>query len=276
LTGVSKIGPATLLLLTLVLASGSQSAAADLKLETLAAWARYLQSVDAHVAGQTVDGRSIFLSADAQAERNQPLLRRGEVVMTQIKPPQAAEVPSGLIHHWIGTVFIPGVTLADVLAVERDYDRYPQWFGPTITHAILLERTRDRDDVAIRYIQSALFVTVVLEAEYDIRYFQVDPTKLYSIGRSIRVQEIHNYGKPEERKLPVDDASGYLWRIHGIARYEQRDNGVYLEQETIGLSRRIPASLRWLVEPAVRRMSRELLRKSLEQTRNAVLRRSSE
>jgi hypothetical protein len=45
---------------------------------------------------------------------------------------------------------------------------------------------------------------------------------------------------------------------------------VYLEQENIVLSRAIPNSLMWMVEPAIRMMSRDLVVTSLRQTREAV------
>jgi len=34
-----------------------------------------------------------------------------------------------MIHHWIGTVFIPGATLAQTLALEQDYDHHQEYFG---------------------------------------------------------------------------------------------------------------------------------------------------
>lgn len=55
------------------------------------------------------------------------------------------------------------------------------------------------------------------------------------------------------------------------SRNFERDGGVYIELEAIGLSRDIPASLRWIVVPIVRRVSRGPLSTSLQQTENAVL-----
>jgi len=71
--------------------------------------------------------------------------------------------------------------------------------------------------------------------------------------------------------LKEGEGSGVIWRLFSIARYLERDGGVYIELEAIGLSRDIPASLRWIVEPIVRRVSRGSLSTSLQQTENAVL-----
>jgi hypothetical protein len=51
---------------------------------------------------------------------------------------------------------------------------------------------------------------------------------------------------------------------------EERDGGVYIELEAMVLSRDIPAALRWVVDPIVRRVSRSSLETSLQQTADAV------
>jgi hypothetical protein len=48
------------------------------------------------------------------------------------------------------------------------------------------------------------------------------------------------------------------------------DGGVYLKLEAIALTRDIPASLRWLVNPIVNHLSIDSLTATLRQTRNAV------
>ena len=84
------------------------------------------------------------------------------------------------------------------------------------------------------------------------------------------MQEVRHYGKPNEQILPSDRASGYIWRLYSIARYEQRDGGIYVEVEAIALSRDIPPVLRWIANPIVRRVSRNSMLISLQQTQEAV------
>jgi hypothetical protein len=55
-----------------------------------------------------------------------------------------------------------------------------------------------------------------------------------------------------------------------IARFEQRDAGVYIELEAIALSREIPAAGRFVADPIVRRVSRNSLLASLQQTVESV------
>jgi hypothetical protein len=55
-----------------------------------------------------------------------------------------------------------------------------------------------------------------------------------------------------------------------IARFEQRDAGIYIEIDAIALSREIPAVVRFVADPIVRRMSRCSLLAWLQQTVEAV------
>ena len=249
------------------------SSAVDLRPETVSVWEQYIGTVDGRLkATSAAGGAFLWIGAvPGRAER----VQRGEVLVSQIRT-DTTKVPHGLIHDWVGGMFVANATMADALALARDYERYPEWYGPTVNQASLLERSSDEDRFKVRYVRTALFVTVVLDAEYQTRYYQLDSTRWYSISRSLRIQEIHDYGRANERRIPADDGSGYLSRIYSVSRYEQRDNGVYIEQENIALSRGIPASLRWMIEPVVRRLSRDLLTKTLQQTRAAVRSRSRE
>ena len=64
--------------------------------------------------------------------------------------------------------------------------------------------------------------------------------------------------------------SGFIWRLHSIARYEERDGGVYLELEAIALTRDLPPSLQWLVGPVVNRLSINSLATTLHPTRQGA------
>jgi hypothetical protein len=55
------------------------------------------------------------------------------------------KAPSGLIHDWVGAGFIANSTLSDVLSVLRNYDRYEEFYRPTVIHSRTLE-TGERDD----------------------------------------------------------------------------------------------------------------------------------
>jgi hypothetical protein len=91
----------------------------------------------------------------------------------------------------------------------------------------------------------------------------------YDITETRRLQEIEDYGRDRERLMPPERVSGF--RLHSIARYEERDGGVYLELEAIALTRDIPSLLRWLVGPVANRLSINSLAATLHPTRQALV-----
>jgi hypothetical protein len=157
-----------------------------------------------------------------------------------------------------------------VLRVAHDCANYKQLYHPLVVDSRLLASAAGEQSLSMRTLHRVLFITAVLDSQFVTRDFQVDATRWYIVADSTRVQEVEEYGQPNERVLPPDRGRGFIWRLHTITRYEQRDGGVYVEIEAIGLSRDIPAALRWLVNPAVNRFSQNEMMFSLRQTREAV------
>lgn len=246
------------------------ASAAELKDETAKAWDDYIETVNTHMQKRsTSDGP--FLWSDEFADRRDQL-RAGDIIVSPIDPQVPRRVPSGLIHHWIGAVFIPKIRVDDVLSVTRNYERYSEYFRPVVLDAKPICRAVSEDRFSLLLMNRSVLRKTALEGEYQSRYFQLSHDRWYSISYATRIQEIENYGQPAERKYPDGAGSGYIWRIASITRLEQRDGGVYMEVEAIVLSRDIPAALRWFVAPMVRRVSRNSLLISLQQTQEAIAR----
>jgi hypothetical protein len=197
-------------------------------------------------------------------------VRAGDVVVSPVGPQNPKRVPSGLIHDWVGAVFIARATLRDVLDVLNDYARYKDWYQPTVIDSKVITTSEATDRFSMLLVNRSLLLKTAFDTDYESCYVHVDDRRGYSVSRTTRVQEIEEYGAATQHTLHEGEGSGIIWRLFGIARYIERDGGVYVELEAIGLSRDIPASLRWLVEPIVRRVSRGSLSASLRQTANAV------
>jgi hypothetical protein len=118
--------------------------------------------------------------------------------------------------------------------------------------------------------RKVLFVSAAIEGRYQAHDFMLDAHRGYSIAESVEIREIEGYGHPVEHLLPAGTGSGFIWRIRSVARYEERDGGVYLELEAAALTRDIPASLAWMVKPVVNHLSVNSLTTTLRQTRDAV------
>jgi hypothetical protein len=198
-------------------------------------------------------------------------LRAGGIVVGPGGEDGIIGIEAGLLHHWVGTVFIPGVTLDDVLALSHTYTEYPAIYEPVIG-AQLLDREDDTFRVLLRLHESAGIVSAVLDVWSTIRYVRLDGTRAYSMSNATEIREVADAAKPTERLLPVGEDRGYLWRANAFTKYFERDGGVYLELETLGLSRRFPRMLGWVIEPIARRIGRKSVEGSLKSFREALLR----
>jgi hypothetical protein len=127
------------------------------------------------------------------------------------------------------------------------------------------------DHFSLVLSNKALFRTIALDNDYKSTRVELDRCRSYTIAQTTRTREIVDYGAAGQHALPEDEGSGLIWRLFAVTRFEERDGGVYVEVEAIALSRDIPASLRWFVDPIVQRVAKASLTQSLEQTRNAVL-----
>ena len=250
-----------------LLAGASFSHAAELKPDTIKAWDAYIQAAQTRMADR-VRG-SHFLWTDESADRLNRV-RRGEVVVWSAGERAPVNVAHGLIHDWIGAAFIPNVHLADVMAIVRDYSRYKEYYRPSVVDSKPLSSATKDDAFSMVLVNQTLLLKRAIETEYESTYTRRDDHRWYAETHSTSIREIENMGRPNERKLTPGAGSGLIWRLHSFSRFEERDGGVYVEFEAIALSRDIPFSVRLVVEPIVRRISKTSLLMSLKQTSEAV------
>ena len=248
------------------LVAPAASDGAELKKETLKTWDAYIQTVNAQMRGR-IPGS--FLWVDEEPDRVDSV-RAGKILVSSVGQKNPKPVPSGLIHDWIGAAFIPNARLRDVLSAVRDYGRYKEFYKPTVVDARSLGTDGGCDKYSMRVVNNETVAETALDSEYQACYLQLDELRWYSTAHTTRVQEIRHYGRPDEQELPPNQGSGYIWRLYSLARFEERDGGVYIELEAIALSRDIPVAVRWLVDPIVRRVSRNTMLVSLQQMEEAV------
>lgn len=271
--GVSARGylPAIVLALSILVSAPAPSAANDLKEQTLAAWDGYISSACSRAEARAKE--SPFLRIDEVTGRRLQV-RAGETTVWRESDRHPVKVPHGLIHDWMGAVFIPKVTMADVLAVVRDYDRYAEVYTAAVIRSNRLGSEENDDRFSMLLMQKVLFVTAATKGEYETRYVKVGAKRWYSISKSTRLQSIENFGQPDMRELPPDQGPGYVWRLFSFTKFEESDGGVYIEVEAIGLSRDVPMLVRWLVDPIVEHLPKNSLEATLDETRTAVVTRN--
>ena len=229
--------------------------AADLQPETIAAFDRYVRLTEQRMAADPyarVAHRplgALFIEPAVTRDRGNDI-----------------DVPGGLIHHWVGGVFVPGATVDEAVALLQDYDRHAEIYAPTVARSRVLARNGDTFRVYLRFLMKKV-ITVVVNSEHEARFTRDGPGRARSRIVSTRIAEVEEPGTPEEREKPVGRDGGYLWRLNTYWRFVERDNGVYVECESITLTRGIPTGFGWLVRPFVTSIPRESLTFTLERTR---------
>ncbi len=251
----------------LILAASLTSKGAELSPETLKDWDAYVKAENARVADYS--SRMPFLWSDQSPDR----LRRlhdGETIVAPFGE-NPHRVSRGLIHHWIGAIFLPGTHLDNVLSVVRNYDRYKDFYAPNVIESALLRQTDTVDTFSLRMLNKAVVARFAIDMDFENTFRRIDENRWYGISSTTRVREIEKYGLSDEHEAPANTGRGLIWQLYSISRFEQRDGGVYVELEAVVLSRDVPGALRLLVAPIVRRTSKSSMLVSLHKTEDAVL-----
>lgn len=243
--------------------------AAELRPEALQAWDAYVAKTELEMQAR-LSGRRPFLWADESADRERRLME-GEITVSPAAENGLHGLPHALIHHWIGAVFIPHTSLADLFRVTRAYRCYKEFYKPFVADSKLLSSGEGTQEFLMIFQYRMILENIAIEARYQKRDFMLSAARGYSIVKTTQVQEIDSYGRPGERRLPPGTGAGLIWRMESIARYEQRRGGLYLEMEALALTRDIPGALRWIVCPMVKRVAINSLSSTLQKTRDEVM-----
>jgi hypothetical protein len=283
LEGVADIAPAAVWLCGVMLmvapevmaSKAATPAAPDLKPDTVAAFNKYVKLTDTRNQGELQRGTNLLwidsLSKDEQAQAYDAL-KRGEVKIQKLETLENAgkiRCPGGMIHHWVGVAFVPGAELQDVLGVLQDYNHHAQYYVPDVERSRIESRDGDHFVVFLRFRRHKV-ITVVLNTRHDVRYFRDSETRAHSRSSAVRIAEVENGDKSDEREKPPGEDGGFLWGMETWWRMEERDGGVYVQSEVASLTRDIPTGLGWLIGPFVTSIPRETLTFTLEATRKAV------
>ncbi len=257
-----------------LLAAAVTVAAADLTPAISAAFDRYARLTEQRINAE-VGGNSAFLWIDSLANNRAdvlPGLRQGGVIIERLQTRDGAKeisVPDGLIHHWVGTVFVPNIGVKDAVALMQDYDRHSTYFAPAIARSKLLQRDGNRFRVALRFHVKKI-IAVTMDTENDAEFFHPAADRAHSRIRSTRVSEIADAGTPQERAKPAGEENGFMWNLNTYWRFLERDGGTYIQCESITLTRDVPFALAWIIRPIVTQMPKESLTFTLAKARAAL------
>jgi hypothetical protein len=259
----------------LLLLSAPSAAASELKPETLEAFNRYSAARDAEFDAEVQ--HDPFLWVDAQPEsKKQEFYRQlrnlGVVIerLDQQVQGKKYEVPSALVHHWVGIVFVPGAKVGEVVRLVEDYDHHSKYFAPEVARSKLVSRDDGHFLTYLRFHKKHI-LSVTVDTWHEAWYRTISPTREVSRSHITRSQEVENEGQPDERLKPEGDDRGFLWRLNTYWKYEEKDGGTYVQCESITLTRDIPFLLKPVIEPFVTSVPRESLVALLNHTRTFAL-----
>jgi hypothetical protein len=157
-------------------------------------------------------------------------------------------VPGGTIYHWRGSTIVRGTT------VERVVHRLTNPGTPPpqddVLESRVLTKRGDYLRVYLKLARTAL-VTVVYDTEHDVTFRREAKGVVTSRSVSTRVTEA---GKKDR---------GFLWRLNSYWRYTQVGDDVFIELESLSLSRDVPRAARPIVLPIASRIARESVARTL-------------
>ncbi len=244
------------------------ASAARLTPETARAFDRYIELTEAQLAETRTSSPFLWVDSHPDARQN---VRNGQTVVESLQTTDHGKpirVPGGLIHDWLGAVFIPGASIAGMRSVLDDYDDYKRIYKPDVLDAKLLSHTGDRSRVFLRLYKKQ-FLTLVYNTEYQVRPDSISPERFENISRSVRIAQVRDPARSYADEYPPGDDDGFLWRLNSYWRFEQADGGVYAQCRAISLSRGIPFGFGWL-NGFLQQFPREALVHTLEGSARAA------
>ncbi|TDI40779.1 MAG: hypothetical protein E2P02_16210 [Acidobacteria bacterium] len=242
--------------------------AAKLHADTLTAWGSYVERTEARIATELESGEGFLIQDSlpaAQSLEAKRALRSGEVYTAKLETKDARgrsiDIPKGMVHHWMGSVFIPGAELDVLLAWLQNYDDHHRYFDE-VESSRLVAREGDDFRIFLRFRRKKV-VTVHYNTDHFVRYARHGAGRASSASYATRIAEIEDAGTAREKEKPIGDDHGFLWRLNSYWRFEEAWGGIIVELESVSLSRGVPAALRWLVGGYLDSIPRESLAATL-------------
>ncbi len=248
-------------------------ATTELRAATIAAWQQYERQVDDRYGRPAAADTFFVQDAFKLAPGWRARVAGGHVSMVRVPSfaPGAPEpsVPDGGIHHWAGAVFVPGVTLDQVLRYLNDRAGRESEAFEDVVSSKLIARDGDRLNIYMKLRRENVIV-VTYNTEHAVEYRRLGEARASSRSVATKIAELDKAGTAQEREKPAGSDHGFLWRLNAYWRYEQMNGGVLIECESVSLSRDVPFGLGWLVNPKVEGIAKESLQKTLVSLRTEL------
>lgn len=261
-----------------------QSLAAQITAKTAQAFDEYVAAKEAR-SDRDLAAKQNFFYIDAlpqdEATGAYSKLHQGQVLVQrdeECSTPACTSIPGGLVHDWIGIVFVPGISLPQTLATLQDYNHDATFYPSEVVKSKLLAKSLNEFRIYLR-LKQVHIITVVLDTQYDVQYMEIGRDREVARSRSTAIAEVDHAGTSSEHDEPAgqpgDKDHGFLWRLNSYWRFYQADGGVYIQCNAVSLTRDVPAGLGWLIRSFIETIPAASLRSTLAETRTALLKQSN-
>ena len=251
--------------------------AAELQPQTVKAWQSYVEMAEGRI-GKELSSQKGFLALDFQSssesfkERQSALSGKIPIKQMPAKDEEnhGIHVPDGMVHHWRGSVFIPGVPLDFVFSRVTNPSK-EDTRQEDVLDSRVLESTPGQLKLYLK-LQRSKIVTVIYNTEHLVRYQWHGNVEAFSSSTATKISEIESLNGTTEREKPEGRDRGFLWRMNSYWRYQQVPGGVIVECESMTLSRSIPSFLEFMVRPIINKVARESMNRTLQSMKARILR----
>lgn len=268
---MTRPGPRLRYLSTIALAASSLYAqfafSTKLKPRATAEFDRYAEKVEQQLSSRWGGQRAFLSISDVPSDRGSVF--RGDLLIRPGSPENPISISDGLIHDWLGAVFIPNTTMQKVLGELRDFDHHADIY-PEIIRSRLLRRSGNDLTGYWRLQRKPQLIPVAFDVEEEAHYREIAPGKWICRAYAKKISEVDNPGASSEKILPPGNGQGFLWRLYAYWSLETTNGGVLAECRTLSLSRSIPGALSWAIKPFIQSLPRESLTSTLKNTRAAA------
>jgi hypothetical protein len=230
----------------------------------IAGFNQYIAKVEARLVQQHGSANTFLVPVDVAR------LNQGELVIEPLTNAPGKPFPGALLHDWRGTAFVPGATAAEFEQFLKDFNKYPREFSPQVLQTSVISQKGDHAVVRMR-VRQHNGITVVMDTTYDVSFGRLDPQHGYSTSRSTKISELDSSGHP----MSPEEEHGFLWRMNTYWSYAQVEDGLYIQLESVSLTRSIPTGLGWIVGPFVKSVPRNSMEFTLRSASDALRRKEN-
>jgi|SRR5579871_3870705 len=211
---------------------------AELPAESAAAFDRYIKLTEDGFKKPPAPHNWLWLDRHPNEQSLVWLDQTAIVPMKTLEDGKEIAIPGASLQDWLGAILLEGATLERVRDFLLNYTDYKFYFKQFFTDSRQVKREGDTFDAFVR-LSRKQFSKVILNINLTANYAAFDATHGYILSHSTHIGEVANpkAKEPADQERPAAEANGYLWRFNQYWRIQQSSDGVYVEVESVTLTR---------------------------------------